>query len=204
METRIVAADLGLKEGPWFWGFKSATTVRLILGELQKLLVVDAEDSTEVCITLSLHTSLKDLAALALFETKGDWMEVYLPKDGPIATKEKGASLITNQLNVMVSSCKWPRVPKGMPQNRTKLIAKVVPYAGSPQRHPGVLLVRSGPFTIPLRYRIQPDHHPDRCSGCHQKKEGDHCLCSKVKEELDAAKNFREDASVRQHGRAQQ
>jgi len=85
-------------------------------------LIVDTADSSLVCNLTTLKTS-KDEGAHRLFEASGFWMELYVPKEmvGHINPRS-AAELISNQMKVVITKCKWPSSMPGKPQRRNKFI----------------------------------------------------------------------------------
>jgi len=169
--------------------FSTITEARLVLGELGKVLTVESKDGTEIHCTLSLRQSIKDTGAYALFEAEGAWGELYTGKEELIRTKEQGAAILKAQLNMMITRSKWPKANRGDPQNRTKLIFTAVRKPGEEPLYPTCITVEAGPYTKPMRYRMDPDKFQGRCKGCHQEDAG--CVCRAMKDRLDTAKAFR-------------
>ena len=91
-------------------------------------------------------------------------------RSGAIPTSERGAELVAQQHNVEVSSsCKWPTLKSNEPPRpRSKLSFKAIEIQGQEMTFPATLSIKNGPYTIPIRYRLQSDRFPDRCGKCHQ------------------------------------
>lgn len=181
VEPKILEVDDSLPEGPFYFRLHDNSAVRLVVGELLKILPVDGPDNTEHLLGVSLCSSKKDATAYALFEAEGFWGEVYVGKSVPVYSRAHAAQLVSEQLKVMVSSCKYSKAKSGMPQNKTKLCFKAVCEPNSEVKLPPTLKVKQGPYTYPVRYRVDQTYFPNNCKNCHQVGE-ENCLCLKVKE----------------------
>jgi hypothetical protein len=55
---------------------------------------------------------------------------------------------------------------------------------------PATFRIKNGPYTVPIRYRLQSDRFPGRCNKCHQPNVEADCLCPRAQE----AANFQKQA----------
>ncbi|KAL1526582.1 hypothetical protein AB1Y20_015289 [Prymnesium parvum] len=122
--TNPSLVDDSIKSGPWFFGFENQWVAMQIAAAADGKLIVDTADSSLVCNLTTLKTS-KDEGAHRLFEASGFWMELYVPKEmvGYINPRS-AAELISNQMKVVITKCKWPSAMPGKPQRRNKFIVK--------------------------------------------------------------------------------
>ena len=206
--TKVQQVDSSMTDGPWWFGFNSKTEVRLILAENGKQLTVETAEGAEITCSISLLQSTKDTTAYHMFEAVGFWGELYVGKSNLVTTVESAVLLLTKQLGVMVSSCKWPRSQKGQAPNKTKITFKAVPVPGAAITLPTTMVTFDGlNRAVPLRYRVQESFFPGLCTKCHLKKPqlggdvaGDGgggstddggCICHKVKQAAEYNKSAR-------------
>mmetsp|Transcript_56810 Transcript_56810/g.100382 ORF Transcript_56810/g.100382 Transcript_56810/m.100382 type:complete len:418 (-) Transcript_56810:323-1576(-) len=189
--------DDSAKDGPWFFGFDNQWIVMQIVEAAQGKMIVDAGESSLVCNLTSLKTS-KDEGAHRLFEAMGFWMELYVPKEmiGHISPNT-AAELISNQMKVVITKCKWPSSLPGKPQKRNKFIIKAAPHPNKVMAIPATIQHRKLDQVLmtPMRYRIDPVKFPHLCMKCHQPS-GDSCLCAQAKASRAFAQQRRAERSI--------
>mmetsp|Transcript_18856 Transcript_18856/g.47133 ORF Transcript_18856/g.47133 Transcript_18856/m.47133 type:complete len:421 (+) Transcript_18856:23-1285(+) len=185
------------KEGPWFFGFENTWTAMRIAEAAQGKLVVDSGDVSLVCNLTTLKTQ-KDEGAHRLFEASGFWMELYVPKEmiGHINPRS-AAELISNQMKVVITKCKWPSSLPGKPQKRNKFIVKAAAHPNKEMSIPATIQHRKMDQVLmtPMRYRIDPLKFPELCVKCHQPA-GDSCLCTQAKANRAFAQQRRAERSI--------
>jgi len=196
--------DDAIPVGPWFYAFEDIGIAMKIASAAQGKLIVDTADSSLVCNLTTLKTS-KDEGAHRLFEASGFWMELYVPKDmiGHINPRS-AAELITNQMKVVVTKCKWPSSMPGQPPRRNKFIVKAAAHPTKVMSTPATIQHRKLDQVLmtPMRYRIDPQKFPLLCIQCHQPA-GEACLCAQAKASRAFAQQRRAERSIAaQHAKA--
>ena len=80
------------------------------------------------------------------------------------------AELISNQMKVVITKCKWPSSMPGKPQRRNKLIVKAAAHPSKVMATPATIQHRKLDQVLmtPMRYRIDPIKFPQLCVKCHQ------------------------------------
>ena len=191
------------KQGPHFYAFDNVSTVKIILGETEGKLFVDiGEDEFEYKMFHARET--RDTSAQTLFAAGGFWMELYTKKSEMIKTKEMGARLVKDQLNVMVSRSKWPRADGAPDRSRLLLQASLYPHEKtSDKRLPIQVYIHHHDIDHPFNYRVQADAFPGLCGYCHQPKDTNECVCEKNKSIKNFEKKAREGGKLKANERAQ-
>jgi len=202
--TNPKLVDDSIPMGPWFFAFENQWIAMKIASAADGKLIVDTADSSLVCNLTSLKTS-KDEGAHRLFEASGFWMELYVPKDmiGHINPRS-AAELITNQMKVVVTKCKWPSSMPGQPPRRNKFIVKAAAHPTKVMSTPATIQHRKLDQVLmtPMRYRIDPQKFPLLCIQCHQPA-GEACLCAQAKASRAFAQQRRAERSIAaQHAKA--
>ncbi|KAL1496574.1 hypothetical protein AB1Y20_014179 [Prymnesium parvum] len=150
--------DDSISAGPWFFGFDNQWIAMQVAAAADGKLIVDTADSSLVCNLTTLKTS-KDEGAHRLFEASGFWMELYVPKEmvGHINPRT-AAELISNQMKVVITKCKWPSSMPGKPQKRNKFIVKAAPHPSKEMNIPATIQHRKLDQVLmtPMRYRTFP------------------------------------------------
>jgi len=191
------------KQGPHFYAFDKLSTIKIILGETEGKLYVDiGEDEFEFKMFHARET--RDTSAQTLFAAGGFWMELYTKKSEMIKTKEMGARLVKDQLNIMVSKSKWPRADGAPDRSRLLLQASLYPHEkASEKRLPIQVYIHHHDIDHPFNYRLQADAFPGLCGYCHQPKDTNECVCDKNKSIKNYEKKAREGGKLKANERAQ-
>ena len=190
------------KQGPHFYAFDKPSTIKIILGETEGKLFVDIGEE-EVEFKMFHARETRDTSAHTLFAAGGFWMELYTKKSEMIKTKEHGARLVKEQLNVMVSKSKWPRADGAPDRSRLLLQASLYPHEkAEDKRLPLQIYISQPDIDHPFNYRVQADAFPGLCGYCHQPKEKE-CVCEKNKSIKNFEKKAREGGKLKANERAQ-
>jgi len=190
------------KQGPHFYAFDKPSTIKIILGETEGKLFVDIGEE-EVEFKMFHARETRDASAHTLFAAGGFWMELYTKKSDLIKTKEHGARLVKDQLNVMVAKAKWPRADGAPDRSRLLLQASLYPHENaSDKRLPIQVYIHLQDIDHPFNYRVQADAFPGLCGYCHQPKEQE-CICDKNKTIKNYEKKAREGGKLKANERAQ-
>ena len=190
------------KQGPHFFAFDRPSTIKIILGETEGKLYVDVGEE-EVAFKMFHAREVRDSTAHTLFAAGGFWMELYTKKSDMIRTKEQGARLVKEQLNIMVSKSKWPRANGAPDRSRLLLQASLYPHENaSEKRLPIQIYIHQPDIDHPFNYRVQADAFPGLCGYCHQPKEKE-CVCEKNKSIKNYEKKAREGGKIKANERAQ-
>jgi len=190
------------KQGPYFFAFDRPSTIKIILGETEGKLYVDVGEE-EVEFKMFHAREVRDTSAHTLFAAGGFWMELYTKKSEMIRTKEQGARLVKEQLNIMVSKSKWPRANGAPDRSRLLLQASLYPHENAAEKRlPIQLYIHQPDIDHPFNYRVQADAFPGLCAYCHQPKEKE-CVCEKNKTIKNYEKKAREGGRIKANERAQ-
>ena len=190
------------KQGPHFFAFDRTSTIKIILGETEGKLYVDVGEN-EVEFKMFHAREVRDSTAHTLFAAGGFWMELYTKKSEMIRTKEQGARLVKEQLNIMVSKSKWPRANGAPDRSRLLLQASLYPHeTASEKRLPIQVYIHQPDIDHPFNYRVQADAFPGLCGYCHQPKDKE-CICEKNKSIKNYEKKAREGGKLKANERAQ-
>jgi len=195
--TNPKLVDDSIQSGPWFFAFENHWIAMQIASAADGKLIIDTADGSLICNVTTLKTS-KDEGAHRLFEASGFWMELYVPKDmvGHINPRS-AAELISNQMKVVITKCKWPSSMPGKPQRRNKLIVKAAAHPSKVMATPATIQHRKLDQVLmtPMRYRIDPIKFPQLCVKCHQPA-GETCLCAQAKADRAFAQQRRAKRSI--------
>jgi len=190
------------KQGPHFYAFDKPSTIKIILGKTEGKLYVDIGEE-EIPFRMFHARETRDSSAHTLFAAGGFWMELYTKKSELIKTKEHGARMIKDQLNVMVSKAKWPRTDGAPDRSRLLLQASLYPHENATdKRLPVQVYIHLQDIDHPFNYRVQTDAFPGLCGYCHQPKEGE-CICDKNRSIRNYEKKAREGGKLKANERAQ-
>lgn len=195
---KVSVANVGLPEGPWYFGFDNLRAARSVVDEVSGTLDITASaDDSDHIVSLSVTTSNQDASAAALTEVAGCWLELCMGRSELITSREQGVQLVTEQLGVKVTRCKWPQPVSGVP-DRSRLCMNIIPSTGF--HLPPVVMVhnpKNGTYAG-VRYRMpECKFTKGTCRKCHAKE----CLCEAHRKVLDRKKQAREAVQQR---RAQQ
>jgi len=191
------------KQGPHFFAFDKPSTVMIILGESDGKLFVDVGEN-EAEFKMFHAREVRDTSAHSLFAAAGFWMELYTKKSEMIRTKEQGARLVKEQLQVMVSKSKWPRANGAPDRSRLLLQAALYPHENATDKKlPVQIYIHQPDIDHPFNYRVQSDAFPGLCGYCHQPKDTKECICEKNKLIKNYEKKAREGGKLKANERAQ-
>ena len=131
LHTKALAICSDTPTGPHHFKYQGKDTASIILGEWGRVLVVDKTDGEEVACRLSVRTTLRDAGAYTMAAAAGFWGEIFTSKE-IVVTRAQGEILLSNQLGVMVTRCKWPRSKPGEPPKRHKMVFQAMPDPSAP------------------------------------------------------------------------
>jgi hypothetical protein len=174
--TAIAMADVR-PDGPWWYAVQTVAGALLLVRTQGSALMVDTTEGGEHACSITIDSYTRDEIAITIADSNGFWGELFIGRSRAVASPEEAVAILTEQLRVLVTSAKWPRVEPGQPKNETKICFKALLQPGVEPLHPPMLVARPPVgLAIPMRYRLQADYFPLVCGKCHFPLES--CKCA--------------------------